>query len=611
MAEKNGGKIINDDYEGYKTSKSYCLLRSCSRQLNMSPGSLSGVSMYAKSLSDAKEQEAFELDGKVRQRTSTFEVETSNNPDALSINPPESAGPDSAPSGSPLLSNFKASFFKYLRFIGPGIMVSVAYIDPGNYSTAVSSGAAHQFSLLCIVLLSNCIAIFLQCLCIKLGSVTGQDLSRACRLYLPRWLNLIVYFFAECAIIATDVAEVIGTAIALNILIKVPLPAGVAITVIDVFTVMFGYKPGSSSIKFVKMFEYGVATLVIGVCICFAIELAYIPKGTVSVGHVFRGFVPSRQMFQNNGMYDAISILGATVMPHSLFLGSALVQPRLLEYDISHNNYSVLEDDRIDDKNREEVMEERYFNYRPTMAAIKYCMKYSMIELGSTLFTLALFVNCAILIVAGATLFGTPNAAEADLFGIHQLLSRNLAPAAGTIFMLALLLSGQSAGIVCTMAGQIVSEGHINWKLKPWQRRLVSRSISIIPCLVISICIGKEALNKALNASQVVLSIVLPFLVAPLIYFTCSKKIMKTEITETEGPAEPAQTRDSDLSALDVLDNTDEIDNERLENEPEIKTVNMANNWATTIVAILVWIFLSLLNVYAIVQLGISHGDIN
>ncbi|CAI6716992.1 CMF_HP2_G0043350.mRNA.1.CDS.1 [Saccharomyces cerevisiae] len=256
-------------------------------------------------------------------------------------------------------------------------------------------------------------------------------------------------------------------------------------------------------------------------------------------------------------------------------------------------------------------MEEKYFNYRPTNAAIKYCMKYSMVELSITLFTLALFVNCAILVVAGSTLYNSPEADGADLFTIHELLSRNLAPAAGTIFMLALLLSGQSAGVVCTMAGQIVSEGHINWKLQPWQRRLATRCISIIPCLVISICIGREALSKALNASQVVLSIVLPFLVAPLIFFTCKKSIMKTEITvdHTEEDSHNHQNN-NDRSAGSVIEQ-DGSSGMEIENGKDVKIVYMANNWIITVIAIIVWLFLSLLNVYAIVQLGMSHGDIS
>ncbi|KAI8399406.1 Natural resistance-associated macrophage protein [Nakaseomyces glabratus] len=464
----------------------------------------------------------------------------------------------------------KAAFKKYIKFIGPGLLVSVAYIDPGNYSTATSAGAANQFSLLC--------GATVQLHCYLLAMLV--------------WANWTVYFFAECAIIATDVAEVIGTAIALNILIKVPLPAGVCITLVDVLAIMATYRPGASSMKVVRMFELFVALLVVGVCICFAVELAYIPKST-SAAKVFRGFVPSRQMLEHNGVYTAISILGATVMPHSLFLGSALVQPRLLEYDVNHGNYSMLKDDE-DEKNKETAVDERYQNYRPTRSAIKYCMKFSMIELGLTLFTLALFVNCAILIVAGSTLYGYPDAADADLYTIHDLLSKTLAPIAGTIFMLALLLSGQSAGIVCTMAGQIVCEGHIHWKLKPWQRRLVTRAISLIPCLAISISIGKEALSKALNASQVVLSIVLPFLVAPLIYFTCNKKIMETEITVKDAEEDPSDNDDM-----------------QLENGQTRKTVSMANNWVVSIIAFVVWVFLSALNIYAIVQLGITHGEIS
>ncbi|GCE99932.1 manganese transporter smf1 [Zygosaccharomyces mellis] len=485
-----------------------------------------------------------------------------------------------------LWETVKAVGKKYAKFVGPGLLVSVAYIDPGNYSTSVSAGASNQFSLLCIILLSNFIAIFLQCLCIKLGSVTGLDLSRACRTYLPRWINLVLYVFAECAIIATDVAEVIGTAVALNILLKIPLPAGVVITIVDVFAVMFTYKQGTSSLKFIKYFEYSVALLVLGVCVCFAVELTYLPEGT-SVTKVFRGFVPSSQMVENGGLYTAISILGATVMPHSLFLGSGLVQPRLLNYDITRGNYSVADSELEGKRTDEEIRDQKYFEYRPSMEAIKYCMKYSFVELALTLFTLALFVNCSILIVAGATLYGTPGAADADLYSIHTLLSHKIAPAVGTLFMVALLLSGQSAGVVCTMAGQIVSEGHINWTLKPWQRRLLTRCISLIPCLVISICIGRQALSKALNASQVVLSILLPFLVAPLIFFTCKKSVMRVEISE---------------------ENTDA---DAFENERRTRTVNMANNWITSICAVLVWIFLCFLNVYAIVELGLSGGDIS
>lgn len=488
---------------------------------------------------------------------------------------------------------------KYLRFVGPGLMISVAYMDPGNYATDVQAGATSEFTLLFIVLLSNIIAIFLQSLCIKLGSVTGLDLSRACREYLPKWLNLTLWFFAECAIIATDIAEVIGTAIALNILLRIPLPAGVVITVLDVLFVLMAYRPGSS-LKFVRLFEYAVALLVFGVVVCFCIQLAMMPA--VNVRDLFRGFAPSKEIFQGSTMYTAVSILGATVMPHSLFLGSGLVQPRLREFDTENNYYKVPEG---------EDPEEAYYAYRPSEKAIKYAMKYSITELGITLFTFALFVNSAILIVSAASLYGTPEAANADLYAIHDLLSYTIAPAVGTLFMLALLFSGQSAGIVCTIAGQIVSEGHLSWSIKPWKRRIVTRSIAIIPCLVISLSIGKSGLNEALNASQVVLSILLPFLTAPLIYLTCKRSIMRVQVMDTSSSSvemtclDSIVSNDNDGDAVDDIDRTDS-DAQNNDDEDGKAFLDMSNSWITTIFAVLIWIFISVLNVYAIVKLAMT-----
>ncbi|CAK7902735.1 manganese transporter Smf1p [[Candida] anglica] len=502
------------------------------------------------------------------------------------------------------LDRTKQVLRKFASFIGPGLMVSVAYMDPGNYATGVTAGASNKYTLLFFVLISNIIAIFLQSLCIKLGSVTGYDLARCCRENLPRWLNLILWVLAECAIIATDVAEVIGSAIALNILIKVPLPAGVVITIVDVLFVLMAYRNDSSSAKFVRIFEYAVASLVLAVCVCFAVELANIPtEGIKTVREIFRGFAPSKEMFDGSGITIAISIIGSTVMIHSLFLGSGLVQPRLREFDVQNGYVKLNEivndekDDQIEvqeneksdsssitDSVREKMVqrlqrerEANYFynDYKPSYHAINYSLKYSIIELALTLFTVALFVNAAILIVAGATLNNTPEAVDADLYTIHSLLSTTLAPVVGTVFMLALLFSGQSAGIVCTIAGQIVSEGHINWTLKPWIRRLVTRAISIVPCLIITLCIGRNGLSDALNISQVVISILLPPLTAPLIYFTCKKSIMKIEL-----PKE-MQTETT-------------------------KYKYMCNNWITTIFAVLIWIFISVLNVYAIVDMAMN-----
>lgn len=482
---------------------------------------------------------------------------------------------------------------KYGSFVGPGIMVSVAYMDPGNYATGVTAGASNRFSLLFIVLISNIIAIFLQSLCIKLGSVTGYDLARCCREYLPRWLNIILWILAECAIIATDVAEVIGSAIALNILLKIPLPAGVVITIVDVLFVLMAYRNDTSSTKFVKMFEYAVACLVVAVVVCFAVEIAHLPVTSEMVREIFRGYAPSKEMVEGSGLTIATGIIGSTVMVHSLFLGSGLVQPRLREYDVTHGLVdldlvcsgddtgadTVSEKSSTREKTTRLDKEALYFykSYKPSYQSIQYSLKYSIIELVVTLFTFALFVNSAILVVAGVTLNNTPEAIDADLYTIHDLLSRNLAPVVGTVFMLALLFSGQSAGIVCTIAGQMVSEGHINWKLKPWVRRLVTRAISIVPCLAISVGIGRSGLGLALNVSQVVISILLPPLTAPLIYFTCKKSIMKVPL--------PKEMQSSDA-------------------EDDVKYKYLHNNWLTSIIVFTIWLFVLALNVYAIVDMA-------
>lgn len=478
---------------------------------------------------------------------------------------------------------------KYGSFVGPGIMVSVAYMDPGNYATGITAGASNRFSLLFIVLVSNIIAIFLQSLCIKLGSVTGYDLARCCREYLPKWLNLILWFLAECAIIATDVAEVIGSAIALNILLKIPLPAGVVITIVDVLFVLIAYRNDTSSTKFVKLFEYAVAGLVLAVVVCFAVEIAHLPVTSGMVHDIFRGYAPSKEMVEGSGITIATGIIGSTVMVHSLFLGSGLVQPRLREYDVAHGLVNLdevcskLDDSNTNEKTTSEVkaarveMEANYFytSYKPSYEAIQYSLKYSITELVVTLFTFALFVNLAILVIAGVTLNDTPQAIDADLYTIHALLSKNLAPVVGTVFMLALLFSGQSAGIVCTIAGQMVSEGHINWQLKPWVRRLVTRAISIVPCLAISVGIGRSGLGMALNVSQVVISILLPPLTAPLIYFTCKKSIMKVPLPENMQSA----TGDRKYKYLN-------------------------NNWLTSIIVFAIWLFVLALNVYAIYDMA-------
>ncbi|KAK1659990.1 metal ion transporter metal ion transporter [Colletotrichum godetiae] len=483
-----------------------------------------------------------------------------------------------------LYGRVKEAIVKFGSFIGPGFMIAVAYIDPGNYSTDVAAGASYRFRLLFVVLLSNLFAIFLQSLCIKLGTVTGLNLAEACRAFLPRWMNYVLYVFAEVAIIATDIAEVIGFAIGLNLLVPaIPLVAGCAISILDVMIILIFYRP-HGSMRGLRIFEYFIIGLVLAVVVCFCIQLSLI-KDT-PVGEVFQGYLPSRAVVESQGLYQACGILGATVMPHSLYLGSGIVQARLREYDTKHNLLPP-EMDEVDLNG--DSIDKGY--YVPSAKAIKHSLNTSTAELSISLFTFALFVNSAILIVAGVSLYGNPEAPDADIFSIHQLLTDSISKAAGTIFALALLLSGVSAGIMCTIAGQMVSEGALNWKVRPWLRRLVTRSISVTPSIVIAGAVGRKGVSEALNASQVVLSVVLPFVTAPLIYFTCRDKFM----TVRDGPDGGARFRIAGGGGNDE---------EEYATAPVDGTVKMANSWYTAGFAVLVWVIMAAMNVANLVLLG-------
>ncbi|KAB8216526.1 natural resistance-associated macrophage protein-domain-containing protein [Aspergillus novoparasiticus] len=465
-------------------------------------------------------------------------------------------------------SHMVQSIVKFARFVGPGFLIAVAYIDPGNYATDVAAGAEYRYALLFIVLVSNLFAIFLQSLCIKLGTVTGLNLAENCREHLPRWLVYILYFLSEAAIVATDIAEVVGSAIALNLLLKIPLVAGCAITLADVLFILIFYKPDGSMLG-LRLFEFFVMGLVLGVVVCFCIQLSLIRDQ--SVGDVFRGYLPSSAIVESTGLYQSCGILGATVMPHSMFLGSGVVQSRLKEFDVTEGyvDPSVC----LGSTNGE-------VEYRPSLHAIRGCLKYSIIELALSLFTFALFVNSSILIVAGAALYGNPDVGEADLWGIHDLLSTSIAPAAGLIFGLALLLSGISAGIVCTMAGQMVSEGMLNWSIRPWLRRLITRSVSIIPSIVVAGAVGRKGLDKTLTASQVVLSVILPFVSAPLVYFTCRNRYMTVPSDRVMHGEDQTQT----------------------------EGVKMKNNLITTVIAIVIWLIIAVMNVALLVLVGLGKA---
>lgn len=444
---------------------------------------------------------------------------------------------------------------KFLKFVGPGIMVSVAYMDPGNYSTSVSGGAQYKYALLFVIFISNLFAIVLQCLCAKLGTVTGYDLAENCRRHLPRKLNLMLYVFAELAIIATDLAEVIGTAVALNILFGISLNVGVILTVLDVLIILIFYRQDGQSMKKVRAFEMFVSTLVAGTLICFILELFKI--SIPDKANLVKGFLPSSVIFKDKqALYISLGILGATVMPHSLYLGSSIVKPRLNEYD--YKRYGKVED-------------------RPSLKAIKYCLNYSYAELIISLIVVATFINSAILIVAGATLFGKPEATDADLVSIYNLLVQYISPAAGLIFALAMIFSGQSAGIICTIAGQIVSEGFLEWSLSPWATRLCTRLIAIVPCLFVTMTMGERGISDVLNFSQVVLSLILPIVSAPLIYFTANRKIM---------------------TVPDVYN--DHEDEQTPLNMNKSKSVDFTNSTSLTVIAVIIWALIGGLNCYLI-----------
>jgi len=537
--------------------------------------------------------------------------------DPIGSNNPHGGQDDKAPLWRRAFRRTGRVLLKYSKFIGPGFMISVAYIDPGNYATDVAAGASYRFKLLFMVLLSNLFAIFLQSLCIKLGSVTGLNLAEMCRAHLPRWLNYTLYAFAEAAIIATDIAEVIGTAIALELLLHIPLVAGCAISIVDVMFILIFYRPEAGSMKALRAFEYFVVLLVLGVVICFCFQLSLI-KGTATAGEVFRGFLPSKALVQGQGLYQACGILGATVMPHSLYLGSGIVQPRLKDFDAHHpQNASAIARSGMNRREDEEDDETSFTTekYRPSIAAIKSCMAYSIAELSISLFTFALFVNSAILIVAGASLSTVAGAANANLFGIHTLLSKSLAPAAGTIFALALLLSGVSAGIICTIAGQMVSEGQLSFVVKPWVRRLITRSISITPSIIIAGAVGKEGLSAALEGTQVALSVILPLVSAPLIYFTCRNKYMTVGGAMNENDVQAGEC--GAVRSTAGVGTVDSVSHQEIEvqNLPapaigglrvETEGVKMRNHWITTAIAILVWGIIVIMNVALLVLMGLG-----
>jgi manganese transport protein len=373
---------------------------------------------------------------------------------------------------------------KVLAFAGPGYMVAVGYMDPGNWATDLAGGSRFGYTLLSVILLSNLMAVLLQGLSSKLGIVTGRDLAQACRDHYSKPVSVALWLMCEIAIAACDLAEVIGSAIALDLLFGIPLALGVFITSLDVLVLLYLQHRG------VRMLEALVIVLVATVGICFAFELFL---SRPDVGAVMRGFIPSAQIVREPGMlYLAIGILGATVMPHNLYLHSSIVQTR---------------------------------KYAETAEGKQEAVRYAFID-STIALTMALFINAAILIVAAASFHTTGHHEVAEIQDAHKLLTPLLGAGASTAFALALLASGQNSTITGTLAGQIVMEGFLEIRIRPWLRRLITRLIAIVPAALMAIFGGASGTAHLLLFSQVVLSLQLSFAVFPLVMFTSDREKM-------------------------------------------------------------------------------------
>ena len=383
-------------------------------------------------------------------------------------------------------------FRKLLAFAGPGYLVAVGYMDPGNWATDLAGGSQFGYTLLSVILISNLMAVLLQGLASKLGIVTGRDLAQACRDQYSRPVAIAHWVLCEIAIAACDLAEVIGSAIALKLLFGIPLTWGICITAVDVLLILVLQRRGF------RLLEAFVVALIATMGACFLFEMI-ISRPELSA--VARGFVPDADILRNRDMlYIAIGILGATVMPHNLYLHSSVVQTRQYE-ESAHGK-------------RE---------------AVKFAFLDSTIAL-----TVALFINASILIVAAATFHTTGHTEVAEIQDAHKLLTPLLGVSgASTVFALALLASGQNSTLTGTLAGQIVMEGFLDLRLRPWVRRLITRAIAIIPAVAVSIAYGAHGTARLLIFSQVILSLQLSFAVFPLVSFTSDRRKMGEFVNAT------------------------------------------------------------------------------
>jgi manganese transport protein len=374
---------------------------------------------------------------------------------------------------------------KLIAFLGPGYLVAVGYMDPGNWATSLAGGSKFGYALLFIALLSNIMAIILQALCARLGVASGRDLAQACRDAFPRWVSYPLWALAELAICATDLAEVIGTAIGLNLLFGIPLEIGVILTALDVFLILWMQKLGFRYVEAFIVVMLGV------IAVCFGIQIA---MADPDWGQVILGFAPTVEIVKNPEMlYLALGIIGATVMPHNLYLHSGVVQTRAFGRSVPERR-----------------------------EAIKLATMDSTIAL-----MFALTINASILILAASTFHQLGQTNVTELEEVHSFLSPLLGSVfAPSLFAIALLCCGLNSTVTATLAGQIVMEGFLDIRLPPYLRRLVTRGIAIVPAAIVTIWYGSQGTAELLILSQVVLSLQLPFAIVPLVMFTADKRKM-------------------------------------------------------------------------------------
>lgn len=413
---------------------------------------------------------------------------------------PKSSGWRKERSGNSLSESFAsveipkdAGFWRKLfAFAGPGLMIAVGYMDPGNWATDIAGGAQFGYTLLSVILISNLFAMVLQHLSLKLGIVTGRDLAQACKDHFHPVVNFILWVLCEIAIAAMDLAEVLGTAIALNLLFGIPLTWGVVITIIDVFLILLLQAKGF------RWLESIVAGLIFIILSCFVFELVIAKPDLFPV---LQGLVPQKEVITNPSMlYIAIGILGATVMPHNLYLHSSIVQTR---------------------------------NFARTTEGKREAIKFATIDSTSSLL-IAFFINAAILIVAASTFYTSGNHHIADIHDAHLMLEPLLGTSLASVaFAVALLASGLNSTLTGTLAGQVVMEGFLNIRLRPWLRRLITRLIAVIPAFFVTLFYGEKGTADLLVLSQVILSMQLSFAVIPLVMFTGSKLKMGTFVNKS------------------------------------------------------------------------------